>query len=286
MPVRQKRKHCELSVVDITKGTDLKHPPTEFPDVLPQHEFSMLLVAPRGSGKTNLICNLILRQYFGYFNNILVCSPTFENDEKWDKVKATPGILQENKKLKTIRPDWAQGLKPQVRGKPEEFDGKIPEDNFFTELDHVMPIMKKQEALIKELHTEMGPEAKFVADRVLLIIDDQAGNFQASGYKNPIANFVMRHRHYNASVIVVTQAFKAMTSAIRTNCSCQILFEISNKAELRKFYEEFPSGLDEEDWMEAYRYCIEKPYGFMYLNSVFPKGRRVFSNFEEFLVNK
>lgn len=59
--------HQRLKVVDITAGTKLKHPKVPFPLVLPQHEFSMLLIAEKGSGKTNLICNLIVNQFKGIF---------------------------------------------------------------------------------------------------------------------------------------------------------------------------------------------------------------------------
>jgi ABC-type multidrug transport system ATPase subunit len=51
--------------------------------VLPQHEFSMGLIAPKGAGKTTMICNL-LRFYKGYFHTIYVFSPTVQNDDKWD----------------------------------------------------------------------------------------------------------------------------------------------------------------------------------------------------------
>lgn len=58
------------------------HPPPSN-DVLPRHEFSMGLIAPKGSGKTTVIANL-LKFYKGYFHTILVFSPTVASDEKWD----------------------------------------------------------------------------------------------------------------------------------------------------------------------------------------------------------
>jgi ABC-type uncharacterized transport system ATPase subunit len=58
------------------------HPPPAH-DVLCRHEFTMGLIAPKGAGKTTVICNL-LNFYKGYFNTILVFSPTIDSDEKWD----------------------------------------------------------------------------------------------------------------------------------------------------------------------------------------------------------
>ncbi len=52
-------------------------------DILPTHEFTIGIIAPKGSGKTTVIANL-LDFYKGYFHNILVFSPTVASDEKWD----------------------------------------------------------------------------------------------------------------------------------------------------------------------------------------------------------
>lgn len=77
----------DLSIKNIGPVNGPKHPPV-FNKILPQHEFSMLVVAPKGSGKTNFICNLIIKHYKEYFHKILVCSPSVHNDEKWDVVLA------------------------------------------------------------------------------------------------------------------------------------------------------------------------------------------------------
>ena len=54
--------------------SDADHP--EPPNnILPKHEFTMGIIAPKGAGKTTLIANL-LYFYKGYFNNIYVFSPT------------------------------------------------------------------------------------------------------------------------------------------------------------------------------------------------------------------
>lgn len=51
------------------------HPNVPHNPILPQHEFTLGLIAPKGSGKTTLIANL-LRFYKGYFHTIVVFSPT------------------------------------------------------------------------------------------------------------------------------------------------------------------------------------------------------------------
>ena len=74
------KRKLDVQAIPIPSGFIHPPPPSE---ILPRHEFSMGLIAPKGSGKTTVICNL-LKFYKGYFNTILVFSPTVASDEKWD----------------------------------------------------------------------------------------------------------------------------------------------------------------------------------------------------------
>lgn len=71
-----------LRVTEIPVQVTAKHPDPPH-EVLPRHEFTMGLIAPKGQGKTTLICNL-LRFYKQHFHAIYVFSPTVRNDDKWD----------------------------------------------------------------------------------------------------------------------------------------------------------------------------------------------------------
>jgi hypothetical protein len=96
-------------------------------------------------------------------------------------------------------------------------------------------------------------------------------------------NFVIKHRHSSASVIIVTQAYKAIPKTIRTNCNALVLFEIPNLSELKVIYEENPEGMHEDEWMRVYKYATDEPYSFLYINNKFPKGQRVYKKFDTLL---
>lgn len=271
------------------------HPPVYHP-YLPQHEFSMLIVAPKGSGKTNLLCNLITKHYKKYFHRILICSPTVSNDDKWEVVKDTRNVLQRNKRLEEIE----DGRKPKAKIKKvvfsaekplekqleeieEPWDGKIPEEDFFSDLSEVPVRIKEQQDLIEKLRQKGHKDAKFIADRMLVVLDDQAGMFKGGNTNNPMVNYVIKHRHANSSVIIVTQAYRAIPKTIRTNCNAVILFDIPNLSELKAIYEENPEGLHEHEWMKVYKHATQGTYDFMYINNKFPKGERIFRNFKHML---
>lgn len=284
----------DLRIKLIKPKNEIGHPKVGHP-ILPQHEFSMLIVAPKGSGKTNFICNLILNHYRKYFHQIYVCSPTIDNDEKWDVVKDTPHVLLQNRKLenilnghgpkekklrKVVFEDEKQMQKEDQKNKVK-FDGKIPEENFFSDMSMIPSIIQKQQDIIERIRNEgYGDKSKFLADRNLIILDDQAGMFKAGNTQNPMVNFVIKHRHSSSSLIIVTQAYKAIPRTIRSNCNALVLFEIPNLVERKSIYEENPEGLKEDQWMDVYEYATEKPFSFLYSNNKFTKGKRLYRCFE------
>jgi len=274
-------------VIDILHGKGLQHPEHRFPDLIPAHEFTWLMVAPRGAGKTNLICNLILRFLKGYFHKILVCSPSVKSDQKWDLVKKTKGLVRENQKLKKYGQkarDPISGATVRVDDPTKEshvetkFDGSLGEDSFFEDLEECHVRMQKQKEMIESLYDDFKTANKFIADRVLLIVDDCAGKFKMHSYNNAMANFVMRHRHYGTSVIYVTQSYRAITNAIRTNSVALSIFDVDNEEEKKAIYSENGCSLDYHQWEAIYRHCTKKPYSFMFINSTLPKGQRIFRN--------
>jgi hypothetical protein len=258
----------------------------------------MIIIAPKGSGKTNLICNLLLKHYKGYFHRVLVSSPTVNNDEKWDLVKRTKNILAENKaldrelnlkskgkKLKIVYSD-EKSLQEQIKDK-NSWDGNIPEEDFFADLDRIPELIKNQQDILDKLK-DIGVDEKrrYVIDRQLLIMDDQAGMFK-QGTHNPLTNFVIKHRHTSTSVIIVTQAYKSIPKPIRNNCNAIIIFDIPNRSEMTAIYEENPNGLSLKDWISLYEHATSAPFGFLYINSKFVKGERMFKNFDTLLtINK
>lgn len=144
--------------------------------------------------------------------------------------------------------------------------------------------LQKQDEIINILG-EKG-YSKHVADRILIICDDQAGLFRGGNNNNPIVNYVIKHRHVSTSCIIVTQAYKAVPKTIRTNCNSLILFEIPNLSELHAIYEENPEGLNEKEWTKVYKYATKDPYSFMYINNHFKKGERIYKNFDHKILIK
>jgi len=288
-----------LNVQSVDPRQKFHHPPVAFSH-LPQHEFSLMMVAPPGSGKTNLLCWMILKLYKGYFNRIVVCSTTLDNDEKWNFVMKQKGLIQRNKKLEAIMDGLAKsknnkkwklihGDESKIGEEEEKFDGALDKDDMFMDIDKIFPILEEQQGTIEFLKEYLEQEkrdvdeAKYLADRLLIILDDQAGRFD-SGVNTPLNNFVIRHRHYSASVIIVTQAYKAIPRTIRTCMMQVILFDIGSNNELKIIYEDRADCLDEKTWLEVYRHAVkDRPWSFLYFNYKFPPGQRFYKRFDSMI---
>jgi len=290
-------KVLKVKPVPVPKGSDHPPPPNR---VLPKHEFTLGLIAPKGAGKTTMIANL-LYWYKNYFHDIFVFSPTVLSDEKWDWLKEQK-LLIENKPLKNWialeqarrnglhgneivgKPNISTELEGRNTNQQEVFDGKIPEENFYHEYceEDLSKILTRQKQVIDALKKHNKP--KYLADRILLIFDDLVGSSLFSNAKdNLFKGFNTRHRHYSASVIMVSQGYKEIPKTVRSNWTALILFEISNDKEVSVIYEEATMGLHKNVWYDMYNHAISEPYGFMYMNSKQPKKFRVMKNFDKYL---
>lgn len=269
-------------------------------DQLPTHEFTMGLIAPKGAGKTTLMCRM-LDFYRGYFNSILVFSPTIESDEKWDWVKGQK-LLAENTPLKK----WIKEVEskekrkncvvddPPIDAELREvgeaiagFTGFIPSEHFFQDYDDekFREIMDEQMHMIRLLKKHKKP--KFLANRVLIIFDDLVGSSLFNGKRGSYFKGVnTRHRHYSASFLMVSQGYKEVPKTIRTNWTCLIVFEIGNEKEVEVIYEEFAMGLKVEDWLKIYRYCTTNDHDFLFVDFQKPKRMRMMRNFEQYMTLK
>lgn len=276
-----------IKLFEIPVDKSLRHPdPPSI--VLPRHEFTMGIVAPKGSGKTTLICNL-LHQYKEYFHQIHVVSPTVKNDDKWDWIKNQKLLLRNDPLIAFLKDEQEKELKKRMVDMPivepvenehnesellekyaptyESFDGLIPEENFVHEYssDLLLDTLAQQDCVIKYLKDH--GKTKYLADRILFIFDDMVGSSLFSNERrNPFKMLNANHRHKSASIIMVTQAYMEIPKTIRTNYSCLILFEIFSDKELEAIMIEYPMRLKKNAWIRVYNYCVQKPYGFLYYN--------------------
>jgi hypothetical protein len=296
--MKRKAEH-ELIVKEIPIPSGAKHPQPKN-SILPTHEFTFGIIAPKGSGKTTLIINL-LNFYKKYFNQIIIFSPTIKNDEKWKYAKEQKYLernLELRKVMKKINadksPNTVVGERPntimqEVHAKPEKpkeaFTGKIPADCFITEYSQsdLISIMNEQQGLVDFL--EKHDITKHAADRILLIFDDLVGSSLFTSKKeDPFTRLNTNHRHYSISILMVSQAYREIPKTVRTNFTCLILFKIWSEAEKESIMEEYPMGMPKRNWETVYDFCTAGEHDFLYFDIKKPRGHQIYHNFSKEVV--
>ncbi len=299
--IKMKRKRGDDGTLKIlpVPVPSMAHPPPPN-HVLPKHEFTMGLIAPKGAGKTTTMCNL-LHFYRNFFHTIIIISPTIHSDEKWDWVKKQKLLVENIPLIQWIKKEEQKRLyqhgteivqKPpqgsqfaNAERKKEAFTGLIPEKSFYTEYneDSLRDLMEEQMSLIKAL--KAAGQTKFLANRILLICDDLVGSALFSNRKdNYFKGFNTRHRHYSTSCLMVSQGYKEIPKTIRTNWTCLLVYEIANDKEIEVIYEENTMGLKRDDWIEMYEYATREEFSFLFMDAKKPKNLRCMINFEKVLL--
>jgi len=148
-----------------------------------------------------------------------VFSPTVASDEKWDWVKSQK-LLADNIPLKKWMENMTSDDNPVVEGPTLQLDlpkyeACIPEECFYSEYDEdtLSEIMEEQLKMVRLLKSK--GKSKHLANRILFIFGinllisyDLVGSSLFSGKKdNPFKKLNTNHRHYSASLLMVTQYF-------------------------------------------------------------------------------
>lgn len=295
-PSMKRERPLEVVAVPTPKGSD--HIPPPFGEgLLPVHEFTMGLIAPKGKGKTTTIINL-LEFYRGYFHQIFVLSPTVKSDVKW-KFAQKMKVLVENKPLK----NWLKQMSEKMNSKDivqplsldkrfesllddQNFQEEIPETCFFhgnEVVAEIRRVLDKNKEIV-DLLDEHG-KMKTMADRILIIADDQVGSDLFVGpLKKYFVGANTRHRHHSASIIMVSQGYKEIPKTIRTGWTCLLIYKIGNMKELEVIYEEFPMDLRWEEWYELYREATSEKHDFLFIDMYGPEEYKMRKGFDKALM--
>ena len=212
--------------------------------VLPKFPFSMMISGRSGSGKTNLLVNLLTRKEFlkHYFQYVLIYSPTAgEYDDSYKSLNLPP----------------------------ENFK------NDFSEQD-LEDLIEARKKLIKQKGIE------YVAKncRVLIILDDVIANRDFLNSPQALKMFALL-RHYLVSVIVLMQTYNKLPKALRNNANAIMIFP-SNRSEVEVLIDELtPPNLTKKQFQKVIEYCTSERYNFLYINNHAEPGKRLRKNLDE-----
>jgi len=160
----------------------------------------MILSGKKRTGKTSLWLSLLgsSNLFKGYFGNIFLISPSKE-----DKTKELRDELD----------------------KEDKYYSELNEPNVKSILDFIKMELNQQ----KKKEEKLGKKLPIIYN--LLILDDVVSDLPRSFKKNIITNLFFNHRHYNLSIIVITQSYKSIAPNIRKQADLLYIFPMGNLKE-------------------------------------------------------
>ena len=212
--------------------------------ILPKFPFSMMISGRSGSGKTNVLLNILTKDnmYNKYFHYIVVYSPTAGKYDDLYKVL------------------------------------KLPEENFKNDFsaEDLANLIESR----KQLIDKKGIEWVVKNSRVLIILDDVIANRDFLNSPEALKMFALL-RHYQVAIIVLMQSYNKLPRALRINSNATIVFP-STQSEVEVLLDEItPSGLTKKQFTKVIEYCTDGRYDFLYINNHAEPDKRIRKNFDE-----
>ena len=99
----------------------------------------------------------------------------------------------------------------------------------------------------------------------LIVLDDIISSDFKKTTTNSINSIATRFRHYELSIMIFTQSFKAVSNMIRSNATDIMIFRQQSSTELEKVREEY-EDLAPTNFMKYYDIAHSERYSFLYID--------------------
>ena len=191
---------------------------------IPDHPYRILIIGSSGSGKTNVLLNLI------------------NNQPDIDKIYLYAKDPYEAK--------YKYLIKKRVKVELDHFD----DPKAFIEYSNDMQDVYKN---IEDYN--LGKERK-----ILIVFDDMIADMINNKKLNPIGTeLFIRGRKLNISIVFITQSYFKVPKDVRLNSTHFFIMEILNKRELQQIALNHSSDIDFKDFMKIYKKCTKESYSFL-----------------------
>lgn len=215
-------------------------------DIMPKFPFSMMISGSSGSGKTNLLMNIMTRDdlYGRFFHYIIVFSPTAGSTDDTYKVL------------------------------------KLPPENFIRDMksEYIHNLIAKRKDRIEQ----KGIEWVSKNERMCIILDDIIAERSFLESPDALRMFSML-RHYLCSIIVLVQSYNKLPRALRLQSRAVMVFP-AQRSEVEVLIEEItPADISKRDFEGVIKHATSERYKFLYINRDAKPGQQVRKNLDEII---
>jgi len=246
--------------------------------------FRLILSAPSGQGKTNIIWHLIMS--YVYFDKLLVFSLSLDQDKyKW-LIRFFKKVDEERKK------EWEQDKRkkdnkknnmmydendavkikmPVIKRKKKEDDDDSDDDDDDDDDEQFEPIAEFYDKL-SDFPTldSLGKNKK---KHTLVVLDDCLALDQTR-----FSEMFIRARHKKASIIYATQKYEALPTALSEQSTHNIFIGNPTRTLLNTIVASCNIGLDYDGMKVLFNDHIKSDYDFLFFNKYAPRAKKVLLN--------
>ena len=196
---------------------------------IPDHPYRILIIGGSGSGKTNLLLNLI------------------ENQPDIDKIYLYAKDPYESKYQYLINKREGVGI------------------NHFKDPKAFIEYSNDMHDVYKNID-DYNPDKE---NKILTIFDDITADMIHNKKLNSIVTeLFIRGRKLNISLVFITQSYFKVPKDVRLNTSHFFIAKIPNKRELQQIAINHSSDISTKDFTNIYRECTAEPYSFLVIDTI------------------
>lgn len=215
------------------KPDDKRFKKLKYSKVLFKPPFTLCVVGMIGSGKTSFVYSLI-EAYPKYWDECVIFCGTKDSNHAWEGL---------NQRKVVVFNDWDEDAFEQ----------------YFKDLE------KENERRRNEKEPEL---------RACVVFDDMiADNISKRGRSTSLEKCLLNTRHYNLSVIILTQSIKLLSRTMRINMMYYAIFKV-NRSELLRIAEDNAGLLTEDQFIDMTNEVLRQPYGYLIIDNKAPPEQR------------
>ena len=195
---------------------------------IPDHPYRILIIGGSGSGKPNILFNLINKQ------------------KDIDKIYLYAKDLNEPKYEYLIKNRENAGIK-HLNDSKAFIECSNTMDDVYENIDDYNPNRKR---------------------KILIIFDDIIADIMTNKkFQAIIKDLFIRCRKPHISLVFITQSYFSIPKDVRLNSTHYLIMKIKNRRELQNITFNHSADIHWEDFMKIYRECTKEPYSFLTIDN-------------------